>query len=285
MNPDPLNPDPPWHGKPVGRHSCRRSRHQFTTKRRPAKPDALQHSDHILFSTRSRPARTIIVSRVQSRRSPMRLASFTTLLAALAFALASGGLDAQAKKVGKMYKWTDKEGNVHYSDQIPPEAVEYGREKFNDQGMAVEKVERALTPEELAVQREAERLAAEEARRAEEQKKQDETLIASYASEEDLVRAYDQRMDLLDQTIEARRIEISAREQSLSKLVAQAADLERGGRPVSDALRQMITSEQNEISRQRSFLENKDKERTQIKADHERQLARFREAMARSKGQ
>lgn len=212
----------------------------------------------------------------------MRFAHLTALLAALVLALASGPLTAQA---GKMYKWTDKDGNVHYSDQIPPEAVEYGREKFNDQGIAVEKVDRARTPEELAAQREAERIAAEEARRAEEQRKADETLIASYASEEDLVRAYDQRIDLLQQTIEARRIEISAREQSLSKLIAQAADLERSGRPVSDALKQMITSEQNEISRQRTFLENKDKERTQIEADHERQLARFREAMARSKGQ
>jgi hypothetical protein len=212
----------------------------------------------------------------------MRLARLTALLAALALALSSGSLFAQA---GKMYKWTDKDGNVHYSDQIPPEAVEYGREKFNDQGIAVEKVDRAATAEELAAQREAERIAAEEARRAEEQAKADATLIASYASEDDLVRAYDQRMDLLSQTIEARRIEIAAREQSLAKLVAQAADLERGGRPVSDALKQMITSEQNEIARQRVFLENKDKEREQIKTDHERQLARFREAMARSKGQ
>lgn len=212
----------------------------------------------------------------------MRLARLSALLAALALALSSGSLFAQA---GKMYKWTDKDGNVHYSDQIPPEAVEYGREKFNDQGIAVEKVDRAATAEELAAQREAERIAAEEARRAEEQAKADATLIASYASEDDLVRAYDQRMDLLSQTIEARRIEIAAREQSLAKLVAQAADLERGGRPVSDALKQMITSEQNEIARQRVFLENKDKEREQIKTDHERQLARFREAMARSKGQ
>jgi hypothetical protein len=216
----------------------------------------------------------------------MRLARLTTLLAALAMALAAGSLHAQGgAKGGKMYKWTDKDGNVHFSDQIPPEAVEYGREKFNDQGIAVEKVDRAATAEELAAQREAERIAAEEARRAEEQAKADATLIASYASEDDLVRAYDQRMDLLSQTIEARRIEIAAREQSLAKLVAQAADLERGGRPVSDALKQMIASEQNEIARQRVFLENKDKEREQIKTDHERQLARFREAMARSKGQ
>lgn len=212
----------------------------------------------------------------------MCLARLTALLAALALALSSGSLFAQA---GKMYKWTDKDGNVHFSDQIPPEAVEYGREKFNDQGIAVEKVDRAATAEELAAQREAERIAAEEARRAEEQAKADATLIASYASEDDLVRAFDQRMDLLSQTIEARRIEIAAREQSLAKLVAQAADLERGGRPVSDALKQMIASEQNEIARQRVFLENKDKEREQIKTDHERQLARFREAMARSKGQ
>jgi chromosome segregation ATPase len=214
----------------------------------------------------------------------MRLVRPTALFAALALALTAGSLAAQSNNK-KMYKWTDKDGNVHYSDHIPPEAVEYGRERVNEQGIVVEKVERAPTAEELAAQREAERIAAEEARRKEEQAKADATLLASYASEDDLVRAYEQRMDLLAQTIEARRVEIAAREQSLAKLVAQAADLERAGRPVSDALKQMITSEQNEITRQRTFLENKDKEREQIKADYEQQLARYRAALARSKGQ
>jgi hypothetical protein len=62
LNPDLLNPDPPWHDKPVGRHSCRRFCHQLTTKHLPAKPDASQHSDHLLFSTRTHPIRTILAS-------------------------------------------------------------------------------------------------------------------------------------------------------------------------------------------------------------------------------
>lgn len=212
----------------------------------------------------------------------------TQLLIAIAVALTVAATptllhSGQVTKVGNMYKWTDKDGNVHFSDQIPAEAKELAREKVNDQGVSVERVERALTPEEQAAVAAAERKAAEEARLAEEQRKADEALVNSYASEEDLTRAYNQRMDLLSQTIEARKIEISAREGSLSKLVAQAAELERGGRPVSDALKQMISSERVEIDRQKQFMAKKEAEKLTAKSDYDRDMAKYKTALQRSK--
>lgn len=213
----------------------------------------------------------------------MRIRILTGLVLALfALTVTTSPVVAQ-DKVGKLYKWTDKDGNIHYSDQIPPEAKEYAREKFNDQGVSVERTERAQTAEERAkAEAEANRI-AEETKVREERRKADEALLNSYASEEDLVRAYNQRMDLLGQTIEARRVEINAREISLSQLVGQAADMERGGKTVSDAIKQMITGERAEIERQKQFLIRKEAEKDVARADYERDMAKYKAAVARTK--
>lgn len=214
-----------------------------------------------------------------STRLLVALTAGVAVLLSAPVALAQSGVE----KVGNMYKWKDKDGNVHFSDQIPPEAAGYAREKFNEQGVAVEQVDRALTPEEQKAKEDAARKAEEEAKAAEARRKADEALLNSYASEEDLTRAYNQRMDLLAQTIEARKVEIGAREQSLSKLVAQAAEMERGGRAVSDTLKQMITAERAEIDRQKKFLVEKEGEKTVAKTDYEHDVAKYREALARAK--
>lgn len=201
---------------------------------------------------------------------------------ALGFVAVHSNLQAEATGSKKLYKWTDQQGNVHYSDQIPPEAKEYARERLSDQGVAVERTDRAKTPEELAAEKAAVDKAEAEAKLAEDQRKADEALVNSYASEEDLTRAYKQRLDLLGQTIDARNIEIAAREQSLQTLVAQAAEMERSGRTVSDALKQMIASERVEIDRQKAFLVKKEAEKITAKSDYDRDMARYKTALARS---
>lgn len=207
---------------------------------------------------------------------------FVAAALALGFVSVHSNVQAQSSSKPKLYKWTDQEGNVHYSDQIPPEAKEYARERVNEQGVAVERVDRAQTPEELAAQKAAADKAIADAKRAEEMRKADEALMNSYASEEDLTRAYSQRLDLLSQTIDARQMEITAREQSLTSLVAQAAEMERGGRPVSDAIKQMIASERTEIDRQKQFLLKKETEKLTAKQDYDRDMAAYKSALARA---
>lgn len=207
---------------------------------------------------------------------------FVAAALALGFVSVHSNVQAQSDSKAKLYKWTDQDGNVHYSDQIPPEAKEYARERVNEQGVAVERVDRALTPEELAAQKAAADKAIADAKHAEEMRKADEALMNSYASEEDLTRAYSQRLDLLSQTIDARQMEITAREQSLTSLVAQAAEMERGGRPVSDAIKQMIASERTEIDRQKQFLLKKETEKLTAKQDYDRDMAAYKSALARA---
>jgi hypothetical protein len=46
------------------------------------------------------------------------------------------------------YKWTDEKGVVHYTDKIPPEALNKGNVELNKQGVTVKRTDPALTPEQ-----------------------------------------------------------------------------------------------------------------------------------------
>src|SRR5690606_23062070 len=171
--------------------------------------------------------------------------SLVVLAGALSLALA-GAADAQ-----KLYRWVDKDGNVHYSDHVPPEAVEQARDELNDQGMKVGEVERALTPEEIAARDERLAREAEQAAIEAEQKKRDNVLLSSYDSEDGLARSYQERFDLLEQSLETARIGIKGQEKSLADLLSHAASLERSGKTVPRAIIDSIALARRQVGEQR----------------------------------
>ena len=58
------------------------------------------------------------------------------------------GVASAADGKHNRYKWTDAEGNLHYSDVLPAEAVKYGYEIVSPQGVIVKHVDRAKTADE-----------------------------------------------------------------------------------------------------------------------------------------
>jgi len=200
------------------------------------------------------------------------------LISAIGFSLLLG---AGTVNAAKLYKWVDEDGNVTYSDQVPPDQAQLAREELNKDGITVDKVTRALSPEEQAAVYKAEEDARLAALTAEEERRRDKALLDSYAGEADLTRAYNQRVDLLEQTIEAREVEIGLREQGMTKLVAQAAETERAGRAVPEALKQLIDGERKEIDRQRTHVKERKVELIRAKDEYERDMARYREVAAR----
>ncbi|HET9049324.1 MAG TPA: DUF4124 domain-containing protein [Chiayiivirga sp.] len=197
------------------------------------------------------------------------------VFALLAFALATLSPDAQAQR--KLYRWTDAEGNVHYTDSLPAEAVQDKQEEINNLGMAVKTTERALTPEEQAAyDAEQARLAVERAA-AEEQAKMDSVLIGSYPTESDLERAYRERFDLIEQSIVSAQVGIRSQEKSLGELLEHAADLERNGKPVPVAVRDSIKLARAQVDEQRGYLQKRENEKKLLSDEHDKTLSRYRE--------
>ena len=177
----------------------------------------------------------------------------------------------------KLYRWTDEKGEVHYTDQLPPDAAKAAREELNKQGMAVDRVERAMTPEERAVWEAEQARLAEEARIAEEQAKMDSVLMTSYPAESDLVRAYEDRFEMVKRGLESAQVGIVSQEKSLADLLAHAAGLERAGQPVPETVVQSIAKTRQQVVEQRAVRTKREAERDLLQKEYERTLARYRE--------
>ena len=205
------------------------------------------------------------------------LASLSLLIATLALLLLTLSHDADAQR--KLYRWTDSAGKVHYTDSLPPDAVDNKQEELNNQGMTVKTTERALTPEERAVVEAEQARLAQERQVAEEKAKMDLALTSSYTTEADLQRAYRERFDLIEQSLESARVGIRSQEKSLADLLDHAANLERNSQPVPRAITDTISLTRGQVDEQRNYLKRRETERVALRAEFDQLLKRYRELM------
>ena len=200
----------------------------------------------------------------------------TILALALATALVAGSAAAQTKP--KLYRWVDKEGKVHYDDALPPEAVNQARKEFSAKsGASVGQVERALTAEERA-QLAADAAAADEAAAKEaEARHQEEVMLETYANENDLRRAYGERLSLLKTTLESTDVSIKNVRENLTLMLRQASEAELTGRKVADDRLATIRELHTEFTKQQQFQVNRRVELEALNSEFARVLARYRE--------
>jgi len=203
----------------------------------------------------------------------MKMPAFRILLPLLALALASGPAVAQ-----KLYRWVDKDGQVHYGDRVPPEYAEQDREVLNQRGVTVDREEGAETPEEARARTEREKVERE--RREREQ--HDRMLIATYQSVEEIEMLRHRRVELID-------AQIQIQEQSLRQLRERhASQLERAARfaprntdpdarPMPEGLAEDMAQSESDIGTQERNLQRKRDERAALNTQFDADVARFKE--------
>lgn len=193
-------------------------------------------------------------------------------------AVLAGTLLAPDAAAQKLYRWVDEDGKVHYSQSLPPEAVDRARRELSARsGMTTGEVERALTDEER-VEAAAETAIMDASRKlAEERAQRDQVLIGSYSTERDLQRAYDERFSLVDETLKATRVGIDSQRQTLASLLANAADREFGGQAVDARTRESIRETYLRLSSQQTLMQRREAERAVLEAEFDETLARYRE--------
>jgi len=146
-------------------------------------------------------------------------------LAVLAVALPSF-VGAQPKTVqpGKLYKWTDDKGVVHYGDSVPPEYAKADRNVLNNQGVHVGFEQGELTPEQRA---EKARLAAEAEqakRQREEIARRDKMLLETYLSVSDIEDLRNRRLELLESQIKVTELYLANLRKRLLTLQDEASN-------------------------------------------------------------
>ena len=147
-----------------------------------------------------------------------------------------------------VYKWVDENGEVHYSQTLPPEQVESAHERLEADGRIVESVSRALTEEERMAL--AERLQLEQsiAERERIRAQQDRLFLAAYPTEEDVRELARSQSEVLEAERDAVNSLIEQARERFGQHVNDAAERERRGQPVSEYLRESINNARAQLT-------------------------------------
>jgi hypothetical protein len=124
----------------------------------------------------------------------------------------------------KVYKWTDANGQVHYSETVPPEFANRDRVVLNDQGVHVGTEEGEITEAERALARERETRAEADRKAKEEIARRDRMLLETYISVADIEDLRNRRLELLESQIKLTEVYLGNLRKRLVDLQAEASN-------------------------------------------------------------
>ena len=197
------------------------------------------------------------------------------LLTFLALATAAGLAQ------GKTYRWVDEEGRVHYGDRIPAKYAQQRSQRLNERGVVVEERNAPKSAETLAAEEAARQKAARESAKAAEQKRYDDWLISTYATQDQLLLRRDDQLAILDSRIASGEKSITQNQDSLDKLKTRAANFEAQNKPVPARISQQIGEFESTLRKSKSALDAMRGEREKVNLDFERDLNRWLELSER----
>ncbi|MBI2993547.1 MAG: hypothetical protein HYY48_05140 [Gammaproteobacteria bacterium] len=211
---------------------------------------------------------------------------FTLIAIVAAAGISLSAPAAQPKKGASSIKcWTNKDGVRECGENVPPEYAQQGHEVRSESGMKLEETGRVKTDEELA--QEAQKKQEEDAKKKAEQEaaRQDQVLLATFTSIEDIERVRDDKVDALEVAITSTKTRNAKIEEDLQKRIAAAAAEERAGKSPNEALLKDIESLRRQIANNQDFMDQKHNEQEALKQEYEGKIVRFKELQGGSGSQ
>ena len=124
-----------------------------------------------------------------------------------------------AEQVQRLYRWIDMEGVVHYGDSIPAEYADLERQIVNRHGITVGIMRAKQTEEEIAEEKRQDELRL----KRELQRRQDQALLATYLSVDEILLHRDRRVKLFQAQARVTELYVSNLKNRLTALQDEAS--------------------------------------------------------------
>jgi hypothetical protein len=212
--------------------------------------------------------------------------SFSNVLCSAA--ILCGLLVAGLASAAQVYRWVDENGEVHYSESLPPDYhdKDQGHDVLNQQGMVVEEGRRLTPPPPAApskeepqdLPRDASGLPRPKAAysEAEMQQRMDSFLMLRYESEQEILDAMSVEIKQLNYDRRLLEASQASTDAAFRGLVKVAADRQRAGLEVERETTRGINQNRSELASIQAALEGLQQREDAIRADFEKQLERYR---------
>ena len=170
---------------------------------------------------------------------------------------------------GKMYRYTTDKGVIAVDDHVPPEFVKNGYEVLSPDGRVLETVPRQLTGEEGKRKRAADA----EAKRLQEW---DKNLLLRYSSVDDIAAARDRALREIDIRLSILRTNLISAKGQVEREQAKAADIERRGGTVPEAITTNIDKLKVEVAVIEASIGERTKDKETTNASYQKDIDRFK---------
>jgi cytochrome b involved in lipid metabolism len=163
----------------------------------------------------------------------------------------------------KMYRWIDEEGNVRYSDQIPPDQVQHRRETLNKEARIIDILEKKKTAEQLALEKRLAALRQQQEEIIAKQQAKDKVLLSTFRNVSDMELALKGKTLALESQKRLLQANLDRLNVQLQQDQKRAAQFERDGKPVPGDLQKDISKTQQQIEQAEGEI-TKHNEKTQL---------------------
>jgi len=188
---------------------------------------------------------------------------------------------ASSADAGSLYKWTDENGEVRYTDRMPQSASKRQQQTLNDQGIVIDTKEAAKSTEELdtikKTEKERKQRLQAETKANEAQRKKDQALLLTFSSEAELELAKTERIEVLDSIIQLIYKSMAGTQKKLTELenLADQNYLSKGLEVPGGLAQNIEVLSRKNLSRDNQ-LRQKLTEKNRIESQFDVDLARYR---------
>lgn len=182
---------------------------------------------------------------------------------------------------GKLYRWVDEDGNVHFTDRMPADATKQEHSVMDESGYVLENKETLEQERAQRAEREAKR--AEEARKAEEmrrvreeQRRSDRIITQTFATERDIHMTRDNRVEAVEVQIRILDHGIERLQKKREQQVQRLSNFGEGS-VAADSVRNQIDDIDTRLGQRLEHRRSLNAQRDRIEEKFAHYLNRFRE--------
>jgi chromosome segregation ATPase len=211
----------------------------------------------------------------------MKLRTLACVMATILTVTFAAGAFA-GDKSQKLYKWVDKDGVVHYGSNVPPEYVDQQLQILNSEGVTVQTVAAPKTPEEIVKDKQAKAEAAAKAKQAQAQHDNDQMLLDTYTSVDDIERDRNSRLAAIDSQIKVIDGSISSLQSTLTGYQKQAAKLTDAHKPVPAFLQKNLDETQAQLDTNQKLLLKQQQDKQEVQDRYAAYIKRYQQLTGQS---
>lgn len=179
--------------------------------------------------------------------------------------------------------WTNREGTKECGDSVPPEYSQKSHQEISETGIVIKEVEGAISLEEFEQNKQKRKEEQEIAKQAKIQKAQDDILLQTYTSVEEIEINRDGKLQALDIDIKLIQTRNKTLQTRYDKHLGSAKAKRQSGEEISEAELQNIKSIKKQIVDNKASLEKRIAKREKLMSDYANYIERFQYLLANKK--